>query len=109
MTGRALAEEAAPTDAAVEETSSTYAADDFAKLSRAVRLTLDLAGRLEESLRALRAGEIAVRAVRRQEGEARAARAGMVRAAAACDKVAEQVAMVISTESESERDSSDLL
>jgi hypothetical protein len=105
-TERALA---AAAKAVAADAPSDFAADDLAKLSRAVRLTLDLAGRLEETLRRLRAGEIAVRAVRRQEGEARAARAGMARAAAARDNVAQQVAMVISSESESERESSDLL
>ena len=53
---RGVTEEAAT---ATDKATSTYAADDFAKLSRAVRLTLDLAGRLEESLRALRAGQLA--------------------------------------------------
>src|ERR1700757_1184132 len=47
---RRVTEEAAK---AADAAASTYAADDLAKLSRAVRLTLDLAGRLEESLRAL--------------------------------------------------------
>jgi hypothetical protein len=104
VTERALAEDAAATKG---EAPPDFAADDLAKLSRAVRLTLDLAGRLEETLRRLRAGETAVRAARRQEGEARASRARDARDVAARDKVAEQVAMVIF--SESERESSDLL
>jgi hypothetical protein len=81
------------------------AADDLAKLSRAVRLTLGLAGRLEETLARLRAGEISVRAERRQEHEERADRARMDRDAAARDKVSEQAAMVILSESESESES----
>ncbi len=105
MARRVTEEAAKATDAA----ASTYAADDLAKLSRAVRLTLDLAGRLEETLARLRAGEISVRAARRQEHEERASRAGMQREAAARDKVSEQVAMVIFSESESEGESSDLL
>lgn len=105
MARRVTEEAAKATDAA----ASTYAADDLAKLSRAVRLTLDLAGRLEETLRALRAGEIAVRAARRQEHEERASRARMARETAALGKVSEQVAMVIFSESESETESSDLL
>ncbi|HLZ82225.1 MAG TPA: hypothetical protein VKQ54_01575 [Caulobacteraceae bacterium] len=86
-----------------------FAADDLAKLSRAVRLTLDLAGRLEETLARLRAGETLVRANRRREHEERAARAQGRRETAARDKVNEQVAMVIFSESESESECSDLL
>jgi hypothetical protein len=84
-------------------------AEDLAKLSRAVRLTLDLAGRLEETLRRLRAGEITARAIRRQEGEATATRAQMAREIGARGKVAGQVATVIFSESESERECEDLL
>ena len=109
VTERALAEEAATTKAAAGDAPPDFAADDLAKLSRAVRLTLDLAGRLEETLARLRAGEVTVRAAHRQEHEERASRAGMARGAAARDKVSEQVAMVIFSESESETESSDLL
>ena len=109
VTERAVAGKATTTDAPAGEATSASAADEFAKLSRAVRLTLDLAGRLEESLRALRAGEAAVRAARREEGEARASRARMARAVAARDKVAGQVATVIFSESESEGECDDLL
>ena len=109
VTERALAEEAASAKDAAGDTPPDFAADDLAKLSRAVRLTLDLAGRLEETLVRLRAGEISVRAACRQEHEERASRARMQRGAATRDKVAEQVAMVIFSESESERESSDLL
>ena len=103
---RLVTEEAAT---ATDKAASTYAADDLAKLSRAVRLTLDLAGRLEETLARLRAGEVTVRAARRQEREERAFRSQDQRAAAARDKVSEQVAMVIFSESESETESRDLL
>jgi len=109
VTERALAEDAASAKDAAGSAPPDLAADDLAKLSRAVRLTLDLAGRLEETLARLRAGEIAVRAARRQEHEERASRARMGRGAATRDKVSEQVAMVIFSESESERESSDLL
>ena len=105
LASRVTEEAAKATDAA----ASTYAADDLAKLSRAVRLTLDLAGRLEETLARLRAGEVSVRAARRQEHEERASRALDRRATAARDKVSEQVAMVIFSESESETESRDLL
>jgi len=94
---------------AADAAASTYAADDLAKLSRAVRLTLDLAGPLEETLARLRAGEVSVRAARRQEHEARASRARDRRDTAARDKVSEQVRMVIFSESESETESRDLL
>jgi hypothetical protein len=108
VTERALAEDASAEDAA-GDAPPDVAADNLAKLSRAVRLTLDLAGRLEETFRRLRAGEIAVRAARRQDQEARASRALQARHIAARDKVAEQVALVIARECESERDSDDLL
>ncbi len=103
---RRVTEEAAK---AADDAVSTYAADDLAKLSRAVRLTLDLAGRLEETLARLRAGEISIRAARRQDREERASRAQDRRDAATRDKVSEQVRMVIHSESESETESDDLL
>ena len=109
VTERALAEDAATTDAAAGDAPPDFAADDLAKLSRAVRLTLDLAGRLEETLARLRAGEVSVRAARRQEHEARASRARDRRDTAARNKVSEQVRMVIFSESESETESRDLL
>ncbi|MDB5482569.1 MAG: hypothetical protein JWO83_3622 [Caulobacteraceae bacterium] len=109
VTQRALAEDPTPTKAAAGDAPAHSASDELAKLSRAVRLTLDLAGRLEETLRRLRAGEAAVRAVRRQNQEARASRAETARAVAARDKVAEQVARVVFSESESEGESDDLL
>src|ERR1700674_1240290 len=62
VTERALAEDAASTKAAAGTVPPDFAADDLAKLSRAVSLTLDLAGRLEETLARLRAGENLVRA-----------------------------------------------
>jgi hypothetical protein len=109
VTEQGLAAKAAPADAPTAAAPLPDTADRFAKLSRAVRLTLDAAGRLEETLRALRAGEATERAARRQEGEARASQARRRRDAAARDKVAEQVAMVILSESESEGETSDLL
>src|SRR5580704_10523275 len=95
VTERALAEQAA---SAAGDAPPDFAADDLAKLSRAVRLTLDLAGRLEETLARLRAGETTVRAARRQEREERASRAQDRRGVVARDKVSEQVAMVIFSE-----------
>ena len=103
---RGVAEEAAK---AADAAASTYAADDLAKLSRAVRLTLDLAGRLEETLRALRAGEATVRAAHRKTREANDNRAAIKRSEVVENQVREQVAMAIARESESETESSDLL
>jgi hypothetical protein len=109
LAAKAAAAESAKAGATSADTAHDFGADDLAKLSRAVRLTLDLAGRLEETLARLRAGEISVRAERRQEHEERASQARMDRDAAARDKVSEQVSMVIFSESESETESSDLL
>ena len=111
VTKRAVAadEADATTQASAKDAALSCAADDFGKLSRALRLTLDLTDRLEETLRRLRAGEAAARVARRQDDEARASRAGMARAVAARDKVSEQVAMVILSESESEGECGDLL
>jgi hypothetical protein len=91
------------------DTAHDFGADDLAKLSRAVRLTLDLAGRLEESLRALRAGEAKIHEDRRQKREARDLSASIERSEAAKARVIEQVHMVIAREAESEGDSCDLL
>jgi hypothetical protein len=114
VTEQGLAAKAAAAETSQNAASPTQApprdtADDFAKLSRAVRITLDLAGRLEETLRRLRAGEAAVRETRRKEREARANRAVIDRCDAMRSKVAEQVTMVIQREAESEADSCDLL
>src|SRR5579859_7491576 len=83
--------------------------DELAELSRAVRLTLDLAGRLEESLRALRSGEAKIHEARRQERQACDLSASIERAEARKERVIEQVHMVIAREAESEGDSCDLL
>ena len=103
---RRVTEEAAK---AADAAASTYAADDLAKLSRALRLTLDLAGRLEESLRALRAGEATVRAAHRQIRAANDNRAAIERSEAGEVRVREQVAMAIAREAESESESCEFL
>src|SRR5271165_6806728 len=95
---RALAEVATPATAGKDEAPPSdpapdVAADDFAKLSRAVRITLDLAGRLEETLRALRSGEAKVRETRRQDREARAGRAVIDRSEAKTGRVIDQVSI----------------
>jgi hypothetical protein len=96
---KAAAAEAAKAEAT--PAAHDFGADDLAKLSRAVRLTLDLAGRLEESLRALRAGEAKIHEARRQRREARDLSASIERAEAAKERVIEQVQMVIAREAES--------
>ena len=95
--------------AGVTPEAHDFGADDLAKLSRAVRLTLDLAGRLEESLRALRSGEAKIHEDRRKERRARELRTSIEQAEAAEQRVVEQVTMVIAREAESEGDSCDLL
>jgi hypothetical protein len=102
--GGAPAREASPPD-----TAPPGAADDLAKLSRALRLTLDLAGRLEEILRQLRCGEAAARETRGNERQARAARAVIDKCEARQGRVVEQVTMAIHREAESEGDCCDLL
>ena len=74
-----------------------------------MRLTLDLAGRLEESVRALRSGEAKIHEARREKREARELSALIQRSEAARERVIEQVHMVIAREAESEGDSCDLL
>jgi len=106
--------ETAPDDAPAGEASvhpaaPAGAADDLAKLSRALRLTLDLAGRLEEMLRSLRVGEAAARETRRKERTARAARVVIDKCEAMQDRVVEHVTMAIQREAESESDCCDLL
>jgi hypothetical protein len=76
----------------------------FAKLSRAVRLTLDLEVRAEEDLRAALAGEVSARAVRRQARERRAIEADKVRCRDAQNRVADQVGIAIAREVESEKE-----
>src|SRR5579859_2786230 len=106
-TVKAAAAQAAKAGATPE--AHDFGADDLAKLSRAVRLTLDLAGRLEESLRALRSGEAKIHEARRQERQACDLSASIERAEARKERVIEQVHMVIAREAESEGDSCDLL
>ncbi|HLZ84268.1 MAG TPA: hypothetical protein VKQ54_11935 [Caulobacteraceae bacterium] len=101
---KAAAAEAAKAGATPE--AHDFGADDLAKLSRAVRLTLDLAGRLEENLRA---GEAKIHEGRRQKREARDLSASIERSQARQERVIEQVHMVIAREAESEGDSCDLL
>ena len=74
----------------------------FAKLSRAIRLTLDLEARADEALRALIAGEVTAREARREAGKRRAEKAGAAREQAAIDRVEKQVRVAIARESESE-------
>jgi hypothetical protein len=107
---RALADDATPAGAGKNEAPpASGAADDLAKLSRALRITLDLAGRLEETLRTLRSGEAKLRETRRKDGELRAGRAVIDRGEAVTGRVIDQVSIAIRREAESEGDCCDLL
>jgi hypothetical protein len=106
---KAAAAESAKAGATPADTAHDFGADDLAKLSRAVRLTLDLAGRLEEALRALRAGEATARETRRETRAANDNRATIERSEAVQNQVREQVTIAIAREAESEADSCDLL
>jgi hypothetical protein len=105
----APARQAPPRHPAPPAIANGSAADDLARLSRALRLTVDLAGRLEETLRGLRSGELKVREARRTERELRAGRAVIDKHEAMLDRVVEQVSMAIQREAESEADSCALL
>ncbi|MDB5480274.1 MAG: hypothetical protein JWO83_1327 [Caulobacteraceae bacterium] len=109
LAAKAAPANTAPNDAPGREASAPDTADGLAKLSRALRLTLDLAGRLEETLRHLRSGEAAARETRRRERQARDARAVIDKCEARQGRVIEQVTMAIHREAESEADSCDLL
>jgi hypothetical protein len=83
----------------------------FAKLSRAVRLTLDLEERAEEALRAALAGEVTVREQRRETRERVAAKAEELAGKAdekarqhAVSRVEDQVEIAICREAETEKE-----
>jgi hypothetical protein len=101
---RVLATEADPPAAGAQGVPPAEAAEAFAKLSRAVRLTLDLQARLEEKLRALRTGEATAREARREKHTLRDDDAEKERLAEASARVADQVEIAIAREAESEQD-----
>ena len=78
------------------------AAGDFAKISRALRLTLDLEARFDETLRALQAGKAVALKERRESRVRRDADAERERREARREKVIAQVSIAIARESESE-------
>jgi hypothetical protein len=78
------------------------AAGDFAKISRALRLTLDLEARFDEALRALQSGETVALKARREAGVRHAAEADEARLQARREKVVSQVSIAIARESETE-------
>ena len=87
----------------------------FAKLSRAVRLTLDLEVRTEEDLRAALAGEVTAREQRRETRERVAAEAEELGGKAdeeargdAVSRVEDQVELAIAREAETEKEYFDL-
>ena len=105
---RAAAAQAAPIggktddDEAAAPADAADAADDFAKISRALRLTLDLEARFDEALRALQAGEAVALKTRRESRARRDAEAEQGRRQARREKVVAQVSIAIARESESE-------
>jgi len=79
----------------------------FAKLSRAVRLTLDLEARVEEDLRAALAGQVEVRETRRETRDQPAGKADDPDEAArqaSVSQVENQVELAIAREAESEKE-----
>ena len=76
----------------------------FAKLSRAVRLTLDMHARFDEALSALRAGKAAAVRERRETRERSAENAEEARLDKLREDVGGQVRIAIGREAESERD-----
>jgi hypothetical protein len=76
----------------------------FAKLSRAVRLTLDMHARFDDALSALRSGKVAAVKERRERRERVAERAANEKLEKLRDDVADQVRIAIARESETERE-----
>jgi hypothetical protein len=83
-------------------------ANDFARLSRAVRLTVNLEARADETLRALLAGDAPAREARRQARERRETAQADTRRKAARDRVETLVMEVIDREAETAEDYVDL-
>ena len=95
--------QAAPAGGKAEaEAPAVDAAGDFAKISRALRLTLDLEARFDEALRALQAGKDVALEERRESRARRDAEAEEKQCKARRDKVVAQVSIAIARESESE-------
>jgi len=101
---RAAAAQAAPTAAKQDDEKAppADAAGEFAKISRALRLTLDLEARFDEALRALQAGKAVALKERRESRARRDAEAEESRLQARREKVVAQVSIAIARESESE-------
>ena len=74
----------------------------FAKLSRSVRLTVDLEAKADEALQRLRRGEAAALTAQRVASEKKADEAASAREDSARDRVRAQVAIAIGRESETE-------
>ena len=108
---RVAAAGVAPAAAKSNEEGAAPPADtagDFAKISRALRLTLDLEARFDEGLRALQAGEAVALKTRRESHARRDADAEEKRRQAREDKVTSQVSIAIARESESEAEEEEL-
>jgi hypothetical protein len=93
-----------PTKGWAPEVTPPDYAGAFAKLSRAVRLTLDMHARFDDTLGALRSGKAAAVRERRERRERIAERATEEKLEKLRDDVAEQVRIVIARESETERE-----
>ena len=76
----------------------------FAKLSRAVRLTLDMHARFDEALIALRSGKAAAAKERRERRERIAEKTAEEKLEKLREDIAEQVGIAIGRETETERD-----
>jgi hypothetical protein len=100
-----------PADAATPAASPAVAdpAAALAKLSRSLRLTLDLEARFDEALRTLRAGETSARETCRRAREARAEAAADEQREATRDRIHTQVCRAIRAEAETEEEISERL
>ena len=105
---RVAAAATAPTGEKAEgEGPPADAAGDFAKISRALRLTLDLEARFDEALRALQAGKAVALKERRESRLRRDADAERERREARREKVIAQVSIAIAIARESESEAGD--
>ncbi|HEX4742521.1 MAG TPA: hypothetical protein VH353_14440 [Caulobacteraceae bacterium] len=106
---RALHREALAAEPAAPETPAADPAGAFARLSRAIRLTLALEARTDEALRSLRSGLAAERETRRVEASRRAAAEDAARRRARGEKVQDLVLEAAEREIEDEEALSDIL
>jgi hypothetical protein len=99
----------APAKGGAPELAPPDYAGAFAKLSRAVRLTLDMHARFDDALSALRLGKAAAVKERRERRAQAAEQAEDETLDRLRDDIATQVRVAIAREAESERDHDDLI